>query len=161
LFKAFLKRNLAPSFPELCSGTFTLDQKIDRLVNIIVRVQQMPEESTANKRVSPAILREDGSTLEGLQTIPEYSPQRTEASVPFLESAQTEMIRLQKVEMQLKAQHKEALDAARQAEWKFHNGVQEAKTSVVAQFGPNSTQVGKVGRKKKSAYNRPGRKKKK
>jgi hypothetical protein len=120
----------------------------------------MSEQNTVNNRVSPAILREDGSIVERLQTVPEYSPQRREASVPFLEDAQAEMIRLQKVEIQLKAQHKEALDQVRQAEWKFHNGVQEAKTSVIAQFGPNSSQVQKVGRKKKSAYNRPGKKKK-
>jgi hypothetical protein len=121
----------------------------------------MSEENTMNKRVSPAVLREDNKVVEGLQTIPEYTPQRTEASVPYLENAQAEMIRLQKVELQLKAQHKAALDEVRQAEWKYHNGVQEAKTAVVAQFGPNSSQVQKVGRKKKSAYNRPGKRKKK
>lgn len=117
----------------------------------------MADQNPMNTRVSPSTLREDGSVLEGLQTIPTYNPQRTEATVAFLENAQAEMIRLQKLEIQLKAQHKAALDEVRQAEWTFHKGIQAAKTSVVAQFGPDSSEVQKVGRKKKSAYNRPTR----
>lgn len=110
-----------------------------------------------NNRLSPSILSADSDVLEGLQTILNYSPQRQEAAIATLEAAQAEMVRLQKLEVQLKAQHRAALDAAREAEWAFHNGILEAKTAVVAQFGPNSSEVQKVGRKKKSAYNRPTR----
>ncbi|MER3477409.1 MAG: hypothetical protein C4287_14095, partial [Leptolyngbya sp. ERB_1_2] len=90
-------------------------------------------------------------------TIPNYNPHRQEATIATLEAAQAEMVKLQKLEVQLKVQYRAALDAARQAEWTFHNGILEAKTAVIAQFGADSSEVQKVGRKKRSAYNRPTR----
>ncbi|MER3434043.1 MAG: hypothetical protein C4288_11585 [Leptolyngbya sp. ERB_1_1] len=110
-----------------------------------------------NNRLSPSILNSDADVLEGLQTIPNYNPHRQEATIATLEAAQAEMVKLQKLEVQLKVQYRAALDAARQAEWTFHNGILEAKTAVIAQFGADSSEVQKVGRKKRSAYNRPTR----
>ena len=112
---------------------------------------------TSNNRLSPSILNDDNDVLQGLQTIPDYNPQRQEATIATLEAAHAEMVQRQKIEVQLKMQYRAALDAARQAEWAFHNGILEAKTAVVAQFGADSSEVQKVGRKKKSAYNRPTR----
>ncbi len=113
-----------------------------------------------NNRITPSILSADEEVFQGLQTIAEYAPQRQEASVFRLEATQAEMVRLQKIEVQLKAQYRAALDAARLAEWTFHNGILEAKNAVIAQFGSDSSQAQTIGRKKKSAYKRPARKQK-
>jgi PAS domain-containing protein len=113
-----------------------------------------------NNRLRPSIINIDQDILEGLQTLIDYAPHRQEASIPQIKLAQTEMVRLQKLEAQLKAQYRAALDAARQAEWDFHNTILEAKNAVIAQFGADSSEAQTVGRKKKSAYKRPVRQKK-
>jgi glutathione peroxidase-family protein len=110
-----------------------------------------------NNRLSPGVLNTDQDVFQGLQTIANYTPLRQEASIAQIEQAQTEMFRLQNVETQLKAQYRAALDAARKAEWNFHNTILEAKNAVVAQFGADSSEAQTVGRKKKSAYKRPVR----
>lgn len=106
-------------------------------------------------RISSSVLSDDSDVLEGLQTISNYDPHREEASITTLIAAQEEMVKLQKLETQLKAEYRAVMDAARQAEWKFHNGILEAKNAVVAQFGADSSEVKKVGRKKKSERKRP------
>lgn len=113
-----------------------------------------------NNRLSPSILNADQDIFQGLQTITGYTPHRQEASLPQIEQAQAEMLKLQQLEAQLKAQYRAALDAARLAEWAFHNTILEAKTAVIAQFGADSSAAQTVGRKKKSAYKRPVRQKK-
>ncbi len=113
-----------------------------------------------NNRLSPSILNAEQDIFESLQTIADYTPHRREASIAHIKQAQDEMLRLQKLEAQLKAQYRAALDAARIAEWTFHNGILEAKTAVIAQFGADSSEAQIVGRKKKSAYKRPVRQKK-
>lgn len=113
-----------------------------------------------NNRLSAAILNDDEEALDGLQTIPDYNPHREEAAIATLQAAQAEMVKLQKLETQLKAQYQAAKDAARQAEWNFHNGILEAKNAVVAQFGADSSEVKKVGRKRKSERKRTPRRKK-
>jgi hypothetical protein len=52
---------------------------------------------------------------------------------------------------------KAANDAARQAEWDFHNAVLAMKESVKGQFGPDSDAAQAIGYKKKSEYKRPRR----
>jgi PAS domain-containing protein len=108
-----------------------------------------------NNRLSPSILNTDQDIFQGLQTVANYAPQRKEASIAQIEQAQTEMVRLQNLEAQLKAQYRAALDAARIAEWEFHNTILEAKNAVIAQFGADSSEAQTVGLKKKSAYKRP------
>jgi PAS domain-containing protein len=113
-----------------------------------------------NNRLSPSILNADQDIFQGLQTLTNYNPHRQEASISQIEQAQAEMLRLQNLEAQLKAQYRAALDAARTAEWVFHNRILEAKNAVIAQFGADSSEAQIVGRKKKSAYKRPLRQKK-
>lgn len=113
-----------------------------------------------NNRLSPTVLNVDQDIFQSLQTIIDYTPQRQEAAIAQIELNQAEMLKLQNVETQLKAQYRAALDAARQAEWKFHNAILEAKNAVVAQFGADSSEAQTVGRKKKSAYKRPVRQQK-
>ncbi|MEH2022981.1 MAG: hypothetical protein V7K62_05150 [Nostoc sp.] len=52
-----------------------------------------------------------------------------------------------------------AADAARLAEWEFHNAVLAMKEVVRGQYGADSDQAQAVGLKKKSEYKRPSRKK--
>ncbi len=113
-----------------------------------------------NNRISPSILNADQDIFQGLQTLTDYRPQLQEASIPQIEQAQAEMLRSQNLEAQLKAQSRAAVDAARIAEWAFHNTILEAKNAVIAQFGADSSEAQTVGRKKKSAYKRPMRQKK-
>lgn len=112
-----------------------------------------------NNRLSTSILSADEDVLEGLRTIPDYRPYREEAQIATLQAAQEEMVKMQKLETKLKAEYRAAIDAARQAEWKFHNGILEAKNAVVGQFGADSSEVKKVGRKRKSERKRTPRKK--
>jgi hypothetical protein len=49
-------------------------------------------------------------------------------------------------------------EAARAAEWEFHNTMLAVKEQVIAQFGKNSDQVQALGLKKKSEYKAPTRK---
>lgn len=113
-----------------------------------------------NNRLSPSILNADQDIFQGLQTLTDYTPHRQEASISQIQQTQAEMLRLQNLEAQLKAQYRAALDAARIAEWAFHNSILEAKNAVIAQFGADSSEAQTVGRKKKSAYKRPLRQKK-
>jgi hypothetical protein len=113
-----------------------------------------------NNRLAPSVLNADQDIFEGLQTITDYAPYRKEASISQIEQAQVEMLKSQKLEAQLKAQYRAALDVARQSEWMFHNTILEAKNAVVAQFGSDSSEAQIVGLKKKSAYKRPVRQKK-
>ncbi|NDJ17091.1 hypothetical protein [Myxacorys almedinensis] len=113
-----------------------------------------------NNRLSPSILNADQDIFEGLQTLTDYTPHRQEASIRQIQQDQIEMVKLQKLEAQLKAQYRTVLDATRKAEWVFHNGILEAKNAVIAQFGADSSEAQTVGRKKKSAYKRPLRQKK-
>ena len=60
-------------------------------------------------------------------------------------------------ETELQAMLKAASDAARQAEWEFHNSILSMKEAVRVQFGPDSNAAQSIGYKKKSEYKRPRR----
>ncbi|MBW4541532.1 MAG: hypothetical protein KME43_20665 [Myxacorys chilensis ATA2-1-KO14] len=113
-----------------------------------------------NKRLNPSVLAQGVSALSGLRGMSDYNPTRFEASLENLRSAEEDMRKAQELEVQLKAQYRAALNASRQAEWNFHNCVLAMKTSVLAQYGPDSNQAEAIGLKKKSAYKRPVRQKK-
>jgi hypothetical protein len=49
-----------------------------------------------------------------------------------------------------------AMDAARAAEWAFHNAMLGVKDQVIAQFGKDSNEVQALGLKKKSERKAPG-----
>ena len=69
------------------------------------------------------------------------------------------MLICQQTETKKLALYRAAADAARLAEWEFHNTVLAMKENVRGQYGSDSDQAQAVGLKKKSDRKRPSRKK--
>ncbi|MBW4417852.1 MAG: hypothetical protein KME13_01335 [Myxacorys californica WJT36-NPBG1] len=113
-----------------------------------------------SKRLRDGCIQQDIASLRGAKGIRNFTPLRPEAEVSNLSQIEQELNHLYEIEIQLKAKHKAALDAVREAEWKFHNGVQALKSSVIGQFGKNSNEAEAIGYKKQEDYKRPKRDKK-
>lgn len=116
----------------------------------------MPSPNT-NRRLSPQILNQDKDSLNGFNTIHDYSTKRKEATPDALQQAYQTMLTLQQIETEKLALYRAASDAARLAEWEFHNAVLAMKEVVRGQFGADSDEAQSVGLKKKSERKRPSR----
>ncbi|MBD2411662.1 hypothetical protein H6H01_13090 [Nostoc calcicola FACHB-3891] len=111
------------------------------------------------RRLRPQLISEDVSSWYGLQTVSTYETNRTDASGAKLQQAYQVMLAQQQAETEKQALYRAAADAARLAEWEFHNAVLAMKEVVRGQYGLDSDQAQAVGLKKKSDYKRPNRKK--
>ncbi|MDZ7965290.1 MAG: hypothetical protein RM368_09985 [Nostoc sp. DedSLP03] len=111
------------------------------------------------RRLRPQLISEDVTSWHGLQTITSYETNRGDASATKLQQAYQAMLAQQQAETEKQALYRAAADAARLAEWEFHNTVLAMKEVVRGQYGLNSDQAQAVGLKKKSEYKRPSRKK--
>ncbi|WP_414572904.1 hypothetical protein [Nostoc sp. CCY 9925] len=111
------------------------------------------------RRLRPQLISEDVSSWHGLQTINTYETNRADASTAKLQQAYQAMLAQQQTETEKQTLYRAAADAARLAEWEFHNAVLAMKEVVRGQYGLNSDQAQAVGLKKKSEYKRPSRKK--
>ncbi len=111
------------------------------------------------RRLSPQIISQDIDSLHGLQTISTYSTTRGDASVNYLQQAYQAMVTQQQIETEKLTLYRAAADAARLAEWEFHNAVLAMKEVVRGQYGSDSDESQAVGLKKKSERKRPNRKK--
>lgn len=109
------------------------------------------------RRLPVKTISADIDSLNGLGTVNNYLPVRSDAAPEALRANFTAMQAMQQKETELQAMLKAAADAARQAEWDFHNGVLGMKEAVRAQFGPDSNEAQAIGYKKKSEYKRPRR----
>jgi hypothetical protein len=118
----------------------------------------MPLQNT-NRRLSPDTINQDIDAFNGLGTIPTYRTTRPEATTDALQASFQHMIMQQQIETERQALYKAAADAARQAEWEFHNAVLAMKEVVRGQFGSDSNEAQSVGLKKKSDRRRPTRSK--
>lgn len=118
----------------------------------------MPTQNT-NRRLSPQIISQDIDAFNGLGTIPAYKTNRSEATSDSLQAAFQNMINQQQLETEKQAVYRAAADAARRAEWEFHNAVLAMKEVVRGQFGSDSNEAQSVGLKKKSDRKRPTRSK--
>ncbi len=114
---------------------------------------------TPSRRLSPQLINQDVDSFNGIGTIPTYKTTRPEATPEALQSAFQKMITMQQVETEKQALYKAAADAARQAEWEFHNAVIAMKEVVRGQFGSDSNEARSIGLKKKSDRKRPTRQK--
>jgi len=112
-----------------------------------------------NRRLSPQIIDQDVDALNGLKTIPSYQTSRSEATSETLQQAYQTMLVQQQNETEKLALYRAASDAARLAEWQFHNSVLAMKEVVRGQFGSDSNEAQAVGLKKKSDRKRPVRQK--
>lgn len=118
----------------------------------------MPTANT-NHRLRPQVINQDIDSLNGLKTIPDYSTKRRDANPEALQQAYQTMLAQQQTETEKLALYRAAADAARLAEWEFHNAVLAMKEVVKGQFGSDSNEAQSVGLKKKSDRKRPTRQK--
>ncbi|NJL47697.1 MAG: hypothetical protein HC929_09705 [Leptolyngbyaceae cyanobacterium SM2_5_2] len=110
-----------------------------------------------SRRLRPAVIGHDIDSFNGLRTIDNYITGRLAATPEALQRSYDTMVAKQQQETEMLARQKAAADAARQAEWDFHNAVLAMKESVRGQFGSDSDQAQAVGYKKKSDRKRPKR----
>ncbi|MEH1851669.1 hypothetical protein [Nostoc sp.] len=118
----------------------------------------MPAQDQTRRLPSQSI-SQDINSLHGLQTISTYNTTRTDASVANLQQAYQTMLVQQQAETEKLTLYRAAADAARLAEWEFHNAVLAMKEVIRGQYGSDSDQAQAVGLKKKSERKRPNRKK--
>jgi hypothetical protein len=111
------------------------------------------------RRLRPQLIDQDIDSLHGLQTISTYETSRADATVANLQQAYQAMLITQQAETEKLTLYRAAADAARLAEWEFHNAVLAMKEVVRGQYGSDSDQAQAVGLKKKSDRKRPSRKK--
>lgn len=118
----------------------------------------MPLQNTS-RRLSAQLLDQDIDALNGFNTVQDYSTQRKEATPEALQQAYQTMLAQQQIETEKLALYRAAADAARLAEWEFHNAILAMKEVVRGQFGTDSNEAQAVGLKKKSDRKRPTRQK--
>ena len=112
-----------------------------------------------SRRLAAQSLSQDVDSLNGFNTIQGYSTQRQEATPLALQQTYQAMLASQQAETEKLALYRAAADAARLAEWEFHNAVLAMKEVVRGQFGADSNEAQSVGLKKKSDRKRPTRQK--
>jgi hypothetical protein len=111
------------------------------------------------RRLRPQTISQDIDSFHGLQTVSTYNTTRADASTTKLQEVYQAMLIFQQTETEKLALYRAAADAARLAEWEFHNAVLAMKEVVRGQYGSDSDQAQAVGLKKKSDRKRPSRKK--
>lgn len=111
------------------------------------------------RRLTPLMINQDVDAHNGLKAILNYKTTRTEATPEALQQTYQAMLVQQQTETEKLALYRAAADAARLAEWEFHNAVLAMKEVVKGQFGSDSDEAQAVGLKKKSDRKRPVRQK--
>ncbi|MBD2167979.1 hypothetical protein H6G04_26700 [Calothrix membranacea FACHB-236] len=111
------------------------------------------------RRLTPQVISQDVTSLHGLQTIGTYDTSRADASIANIQQAYQAMLAQQQAENEKLTLYRAAADAARLAEWEFHNTILAMKEVVRGQYGSDSDQAQAVGLKKKSDRKRPSRRK--
>lgn len=114
-----------------------------------------------NRRLTPAEVAKDIEILGALKNLEKYKPANPEYSVESLSTKHSTLTTAQDASAQSDATAAANRDTMVTAQWDFHNGIIGAKSSVVAQFGPNSNEVLAVQLKKKTEYKARTRKPKK
>ncbi|MDX2097726.1 MAG: hypothetical protein SFW36_08105 [Leptolyngbyaceae cyanobacterium bins.59] len=112
-----------------------------------------------NRRLTTRQLTQDIDSLNGFRTIADYSTKRPEATPERLQQTYQAMLVSQQLETEKLALYRAASDAARLAEWEFHNAVLAMKEVVRGQFGVESNEAQAIGLKKKSDRKRSIRRK--
>ncbi|MBD2067678.1 spore coat protein [Leptolyngbya sp. FACHB-671] len=111
-----------------------------------------------NRRLPDQVISQDIDSLNGLKTVVDYITVRPEATSDNLKQTYQTMLTQQQHETEKLALYRAASDAARLAEWEFHNAVLAMKEVVRGHYGSDSDQAQSVGLKKKSDRKRPTRK---
>lgn len=108
----------------------------------------------------PALLAADRDAFDALQGMENYAPANQAYTVASIKALRDRVDEAQREATQAEAEANAKRDAEVAAAWAFHNAMLDAKVQVHAQFGANSDQVASLGRKKKSEYKSPARRKK-
>ena len=90
------------------------------------------------KRLSRQVLKDDTNSMTGLDTIPSYSTERSEATLEVIRSAYERMVKLQNLETKQAEAARDTAIAARQAEVDFHKVVR-------GKYGSDSLEARNVG----------------
>jgi hypothetical protein len=118
----------------------------------------MPTQDTT-RRLRPQLISQNIDSLHGLQTIKGYKTNRVDASLERIQQTYQAMLTQQQSETEKLTAYRAAADAARLAEWEFHNAVLAMKEVVRGQYGSDSDEAQAVGLKKKSDRKRRSSKK--
>ncbi len=113
--------------------------------------------NTSNRKITPQLLQQDIDALNGLGSIRTYATSRAEATPEALQSAYQALQLRRQAEKECLALYQASVDAARTAEWDFHNAILAMKEVVRGQFGSDSNEARAIGLKKKSDRKRPVR----
>ena len=100
-----------------------------------------------NRRLTSNLLNQDVDSLNGLKAVSNYTTTRSEASSDRLQQTYQTMLAQQQAETEKLALYRAAADAARLAEWEFHNAVLAMKEVVRGQYGSDSNEAQSVGLK--------------
>ncbi len=113
--------------------------------------------TNSNRKITPQLLQQDIDALNGLGSIRTYATSRPEATPEALQSAYQALQLRRQAEKECLALYQASVDAARTAEWEFHDAILAMKEVVRGQFGSDSNEARAIGLKKKSDRKRPAR----
>ncbi|MER3432988.1 MAG: hypothetical protein C4288_06035 [Leptolyngbya sp. ERB_1_1] len=83
--------------------------------------------------------------MTGLDTIPSYSTERSEATLEVIRSAYERMVKLQNLETKQAEAARDTAIAARQAEVDFHKSIVAMREVVRGKYGSDSLEARNVG----------------
>jgi hypothetical protein len=110
------------------------------------------------KPIAPSILAADRESLAALADIPAYAPANQAYAKEALTALQTDADSTATASVQADATAKAKRDDAVASAWAFHNAIVGMRDSVGVQFGKDSNEFQRVGRKKTTEYKKPTRK---
>lgn len=101
-----------------------------------------------NVRLSPNQLAEIKSSFAGLKSIEDYSPVKSEYKVSVIQLIETSIDELTLQESQLLAQAADLRDQIADQGTQFSQKMKGAAQQVIAQYGDDSAEIQKLGRKR-------------
>jgi hypothetical protein len=113
--------------------------------------------TNSNRKITPQLLQQDIDAFNGLGSIRTYATSRPEATPEALQNAYQALQLRRQAEKECLALYQASVDAARTAEWEFHDAILAMKEVVRGQFGSDSNEARAIGLKKKSDRKRPVR----
>ena len=106
--------------------------------------------ATKRRRLSPNELAEVKASFEGLKSITDYAPVKTEFSVSQIQAVETAIDTLTGQEAQLLAQLGAVRDQIADKGTEFSQKMKGAAQQVIAQYGDDSLEIQKLGRVRSS-----------
>lgn len=101
--------------------------------------------ATSLKRLSRQILKNDTHSMTGLDTVPNYSTERREATLEAIRYAYETMVKLQNLETEQAEAARATAIATREAEIAFHKSVVAMREVVRGKYGSDSLEARSVG----------------